>query len=212
MVRRHATFVLSNPIVESMILFTMIIRYCKICFWFYMPSVPSTTRTGLIQFCLCSCINNSCMEVQSVGVTYNKLVVSKAGDFTVHMSHIMYFFLKRMTIVCTSSENDPLLDILSLVGHNPNPLSMIFISNIRHSHVSYIYIYNQLYHALYNLVLVSSNIALSATICFQTFEWGRCAWIAKHLRDMLHLSWLINAQSWWNLQIKTYNGRYDQDR
>ena len=75
-------------------MFTMVIRYiggCKICF-------DSICQVSLLQqgqvlynFCLCSCINNSCMEVQSVVVTYKRLVVSKAGNFTVHMSHVMYF-------------------------------------------------------------------------------------------------------------------------
>ena len=54
------------------------------------------------------------MEEESVGVTYNKLVVSKAGDSIVHMSHIVYF---SKTNEYRSSENDPLLFILSLVGH-----------------------------------------------------------------------------------------------
>ena len=31
------------------------------------------------------------MEEESVGVTYNKLVVSKVGDFIVHMLHMVYF-------------------------------------------------------------------------------------------------------------------------
>ena len=53
-------------------------------------SLPQQEQV-LYNFCLCSCISNSYMVVQSVGVTYNSLVVSKAGDFTVHMSHIMYF-------------------------------------------------------------------------------------------------------------------------
>ena len=73
------------------------------------------------------------MEVESDGVTYNRLVVSKAGDFIVHMSHIIYF---SKTNENRSSENDPLLFILSLVGHSPNPLSMISISNMGHSQVS----------------------------------------------------------------------------
>ena len=111
----------------------MIIRYlggCKICFDFICQvSLPQQEQV-LYNFCLCSCINNSCMEIQSVGVTYNRLVVSKAGDFTVHMSHMIYF---SKTSENRSSENDPLLDILSLVGHSPNPLSMISVSNMRHS-------------------------------------------------------------------------------
>ena len=49
------------------------------------------------------------MEEESVGVTYNKLVVSKAGDFIVTMSHIVYF---PKTNENKSSENDPLLYIL----------------------------------------------------------------------------------------------------
>ena len=73
------------------------------------------------------------MEEESVGVTYNKLVVSKAGDFIVHMSHMVYF---PKTNENRSSENDPLLFILSLVGHGPNPLSMISISNMIHSQAS----------------------------------------------------------------------------
>ena len=113
----------------------MIIRYlggCKICFdSICQVSLPQQEHV-LCKFCLCSCINNSCMEVQSVA-TYNRVVVSKAGDFTVHMSHIMYF---SKTNENRSSENDPLLDILSLVGHSPNPLSMISISNMRHSQAS----------------------------------------------------------------------------
>ena len=80
-------------------------------------SLPQQEQVLYI-FCLCSCINNSCMEEESVGVTYNKLVVSKAGDFIVHMSHMVYF---SKTNENRSSENDPLLFILSLVGHGPNP-------------------------------------------------------------------------------------------
>ena len=124
---------------EWVILFTMIIRYlggCKICFdSICQVSLPQQEQV-LYNFCLCSCINNSCTEVQSVGVTYNRLLVSKAGDFTVHMSHIMYFSKTKEN---RSSENDPLLDIFSLVGllgHSPNPLSMISISNMRHSQAS----------------------------------------------------------------------------
>ena len=49
------------------------------------------------------------MEEESVGVTYNKLVVSKAGDFIVHMSHMVYF---PKTNENRSSENDPLLFVL----------------------------------------------------------------------------------------------------
>ena len=45
------------------------------------------------------------MEEESVGVTYNKLVVSKAGDFFVHMSHMVYFPKPNEN---GSSENDPL--------------------------------------------------------------------------------------------------------
>ena len=95
-------------------------------------SLPQQEQV-LYNFCLCSCINNSCMEEESVGVTYNKLVVSKAGDFIVHMSHMVYF---SKTNENRSSENDPLLFILSLVGHGPNTLSMISISNMRHSQAS----------------------------------------------------------------------------
>ena len=115
---------------EKVILFTMIIKigFDSIC----QVSLPQQEQV-LYNFCLCSCINNSCMEVQSVGVTYNRLVVSKAGDLTVHMSHIMYFSKRNHN---RSSENDPLLDILSLVGHSPNPLSMISISNMKHSQAS----------------------------------------------------------------------------
>ena len=118
-------------------MFTIIIRYlggCKICFdSICQVSLPQQEQV-LYNFCLCSCINNSCMEVQSVGVTYNRLVVSKAGDFTVQMSHIMYF---SKTNENRSSESDPSLDILSLVGHSPNPLSMISISNMRPSQAFY---------------------------------------------------------------------------
>ena len=95
-------------------------------------SLPQQKQVLYI-FCLCSCINNSCMEEESFGVTYNKLVVSKAGDFIEHMSHMVYF---SKTNENRSSENDPLLFILSLVGHGPNPLSMISISNMRHSQAS----------------------------------------------------------------------------
>ena len=35
------------------------------------------------------------MEEESVGVTYNKLVVSKAGDFIVHMSHMVYSVMEH---------------------------------------------------------------------------------------------------------------------
>ena len=49
------------------------------------------------------------MEEESVGVTYNKLVVSKAGDFIVHMSYTVYF---PKTNENRSSEKDPLLFIL----------------------------------------------------------------------------------------------------
>ena len=73
----------------------MIIRYlggCKICFdSICQVSVPEQEQV-FYNFCLCSCINNSRIEVESVGVTYNRLVVSKAGDFIVHMPHIIYFF------------------------------------------------------------------------------------------------------------------------
>ena len=92
-------------------------------------SLPQQEQV-LYNFCLCSCINNSCMEEESVGVTYNKLVVSKTGDFIVHMAYFSKTNENR------SSENDPFRFILSLVGHGPNPLSMISISNMRHSHAS----------------------------------------------------------------------------
>ena len=95
-------------------------------------SLPQQEQV-LYNFCFCSCINNSCMEEESVGVTYNKLVVAKAWDFIVHMSHMVYVY-KTNENRC--SENDPLLFILSLVGHGPNPLSMISISNMRHSQAS----------------------------------------------------------------------------
>ena len=81
-------------LLERVILFTMIIRYlgyCKICFDSVWQVSPPQQEQVLYKFCFCSCINNSCMEVESVGVTYNRQVVSKAGDFTVHMSCIMYF-------------------------------------------------------------------------------------------------------------------------
>ena len=55
------------------------------------------------------------MEEESVGVTYNKLVVSKAGDFIVHMSHMVYF---PKTNENRSSENDPLLSLLILDNGN----------------------------------------------------------------------------------------------
>ena len=115
----------------------MIIRYlggCKICFdSICQVSLPQQEQV-LNNFCLCSCHNNSCMEVESEGVTYSKLVVSKVGDFIVHhVSHIIYF---SKTNENRSSENDPLLFILALVGHSPNPLTMISISNMRHSQAS----------------------------------------------------------------------------
>ena len=101
---------------------------CTICFHtLCQVSLPQQAQV-LYNFCLCSCINDSCMEVQSFGVTYNRLVVSKAGYFTVHMLHIMYF---SKTNEKRNSEYNPFLDILSLVWHSPNPLSMISISNIR---------------------------------------------------------------------------------
>ena len=95
-------------------------------------SLPQQEQV-LDNFCLWSCINNSCMEEESVGVTYSKLMVSKAEDFIVHMSHMVYF---SKTNDNRSSEYDPLLFILSLEGHGPNPLSMISISNMRHSQAS----------------------------------------------------------------------------
>ena len=64
---------------------------------------PPQQEQVLYNFCLCSCINNSCMEEESVGLTYNKLVASKAGDFIVHMSHMVYF---SKTNENRSSEND----------------------------------------------------------------------------------------------------------
>ena len=120
---------------EKVILFTMIIRYlggCKICFdSIRQVSLPQQEQV-LYNFCLCSCINNSRIEVESVGVTYNKLVVSKAGDCIAHMSYIIYFS-KTNENRSSENENDPLLSILSLVGHCPNPLFKISICNMRHS-------------------------------------------------------------------------------
>ena len=39
-------------------------------------SLPQQEQV-LYNFCLCSCINNSCMEEESVGVTYNKTGVER---------------------------------------------------------------------------------------------------------------------------------------
>ena len=99
-----------------------------------MPSVPSTTKTGLIFFFVYAPASIiPAWRKNHFGVTYNKLVASKAGDFIEHMSHMVYF---SKTNENRRSENDPLLFILSLVGHGPNPLSMISISNMRHSQAS----------------------------------------------------------------------------
>ena len=61
-----------------------------------------------------------------LGDIYSKIVVSKAGDFIVHMLHIRYFSKTNENL---SSENDPLLFILSLVGHEAFPGILLYFTS-----------------------------------------------------------------------------------
>ena len=165
----------------------MIIRYlggCKICFdSISQVSLPQQDQV-LHNFCLCSCINNSCMEVESVWVTYNRLVVSKAEDFIIHMSHMIYF---SKTNENKSSENDPLLDILSLIGDSPNPLSMILISNMRHSQAS------SCISPIKKLLLVDScNFSVYTSCALGVL----CAVLNKHSEILPSTQWFIYIFCW----------------
>ena len=167
-------------------------------------SLPQQEQV-LYNFSLCSCINNSFMEEESVGVTYNKQVVSKAGDFIVHMSHMVYF---SKTNENRSSENNPLLFILSLVGHGPNLLSMISISNMRHSQAS---------------SCISPDIIsrLSFVNVYNCWESGNVEWTVQIVHacdtdtydcDCTVCVWACDASLQWPLLLTWFNFNLSMDK